>query len=164
MKVTRQVNMEETCHGQQHRIATMLHRAKSLSKHRSASSLKKFSMSDCYDKLVEIVPTIPRDRKVSRVEILQHVIDYIQDLQIALDHQNIRVKNISQSPGHTTLVATQNRTPFGTLQTTSSSGATQFPLLVTSSSETNSLNREFVKQVKDNIKFPKSSTVLPSST
>ncbi|PIK42100.1 Id [Apostichopus japonicus] len=144
MKVTRQVNMEASCHGQQHKIATMLHRAQSLSKHRS--SLNDFSMSDCYEKLIEIVPTIPRDRKVSRVEILQHVIDYIQDLQIALDHQNIRVRNINEPSGHTTLVTTPNRTPFSTLQTTSSSGSTQIPFIVTSS-ETSSLNREFVKQV-----------------
>ncbi|XP_071836049.1 uncharacterized protein [Apostichopus japonicus] len=72
--------------------------------------------------------------------------DGTEDLQIALDHQNIRVRNINEPSGHTTLVTTPNRTPFSTLQTTSSSGSTQIPFIVTSS-ETSSLNREFVKQI-----------------
>uniref|UniRef100_A0A8C6EYF5 DNA-binding protein inhibitor ID-4 n=1 Tax=Marmota marmota marmota TaxID=9994 RepID=A0A8C6EYF5_MARMA len=32
-----------------------------------------------------LVPTIPPNKKVSKVEILQHVIDYILDLQLALE-------------------------------------------------------------------------------
>lgn len=42
-------------------------------------------MNDCYSRLRRLVPTIPQDKKVSRVEILQHVIDYILDLQLALE-------------------------------------------------------------------------------
>ncbi|XP_075874127.1 DNA-binding protein inhibitor ID-3 [Nelusetta ayraudi] len=42
-------------------------------------------MNDCYSKLKELVPSIPRNESVSQVEILQHVIDYIFDLQIALE-------------------------------------------------------------------------------
>ncbi|XP_030067447.1 DNA-binding protein inhibitor ID-4 [Microcaecilia unicolor] len=42
-------------------------------------------MNDCYSRLKRLVPTIPQDRRVSKVEILQHVIDYILDLQLALD-------------------------------------------------------------------------------
>lgn len=41
-------------------------------------------MNDCYSRLKELVPSIPQDESVSQVEILQHVIDYIFDLQIAL--------------------------------------------------------------------------------
>lgn len=44
-----------------------------------------YNMNDCYSKLKELVPSIPQDRKVSKMEILQHVIDYILDLQLALD-------------------------------------------------------------------------------
>nr|XP_033791592.1 DNA-binding protein inhibitor ID-2 [Geotrypetes seraphini] len=44
-----------------------------------------YNMNDCYSKLRELVPSIPQHRKVSKMEILQHVIDYILDLQIALD-------------------------------------------------------------------------------
>ncbi|XP_072263654.1 DNA-binding protein inhibitor ID-2 [Pyxicephalus adspersus] len=49
-----------------------------------------YNMNDCYSKLKELVPSIPQNKKVSKMEILQHVIDYILDLQIALDsHPNI---------------------------------------------------------------------------
>ncbi|XP_064117486.1 protein extra-macrochaetae-like isoform X2 [Macrobrachium nipponense] len=43
------------------------------------------------DKLREIVPHIPRNRKVTRLELIQHVIDYICDLQHALeDHPGLK--------------------------------------------------------------------------
>ena len=42
-------------------------------------------MNNCYSKLKELVPTLPPNKKASKVEILQHVIDYIWDLQIELD-------------------------------------------------------------------------------
>lgn len=42
-------------------------------------------MNDCYSRLKELVPSIPQNKSVSQVEILQHVIDYIFDLQIALE-------------------------------------------------------------------------------
>ncbi|KAJ7989240.1 hypothetical protein DPEC_G00317440 [Dallia pectoralis] len=42
-------------------------------------------MNDCYSKLKELVPSIPQNQSVSQMEILQHVIDYIFDLQMALE-------------------------------------------------------------------------------
>ncbi|XP_065608358.1 DNA-binding protein inhibitor ID-4 isoform X1 [Cyrtonyx montezumae] len=42
-------------------------------------------MNDCYSRLRRLVPTIPPNKRVSKVEILQHVIDYILDLQLALE-------------------------------------------------------------------------------
>ncbi|KAI3363980.1 hypothetical protein L3Q82_001577 [Scortum barcoo] len=42
-------------------------------------------MSLCYRLLRTLVPGLPAGRTTSRVEILQHVIDYIQDLQTELD-------------------------------------------------------------------------------
>ncbi|XP_061752006.1 DNA-binding protein inhibitor ID-3 [Nerophis ophidion] len=42
-------------------------------------------MNDCYSRLKALVPSIPQNQTVSQVEILQHVIDYIFDLQIALE-------------------------------------------------------------------------------
>uniref|UniRef100_A0A3Q2FM92 DNA-binding protein inhibitor ID-4 n=1 Tax=Cyprinodon variegatus TaxID=28743 RepID=A0A3Q2FM92_CYPVA len=44
-----------------------------------------YNMNDCYSKLKELVPSILQNKNVSKMEILQHVIDYILDLQIALD-------------------------------------------------------------------------------
>ncbi|XP_042336197.1 DNA-binding protein inhibitor ID-2 [Sceloporus undulatus] len=66
--------------------------ASSSSSSSSSSSLSSedplsllYNMNDCYSKLKELVPSIPQNKKVSKMEILQHVIDYILDLQIALD-------------------------------------------------------------------------------
>lgn len=42
-------------------------------------------MNSCYSKLKELVPTLPTNKKASKVEILQHVIDYIWDLQVELN-------------------------------------------------------------------------------
>uniref|UniRef100_A0A1A7YH42 Inhibitor of DNA binding 3 n=1 Tax=Iconisemion striatum TaxID=60296 RepID=A0A1A7YH42_9TELE len=41
-------------------------------------------INDCYSKLKELVPSIPQNKSVSQVEILQHVIDYIFDLEMVL--------------------------------------------------------------------------------
>ncbi|KAM4772172.1 DNA-binding protein inhibitor ID-2 [Rhinophrynus dorsalis] len=74
-----------------------------------------YNMNDCYSKLKELVPSIPQNKKVSKMEILQHVIDYILDLQIALDsHPSI------VSLHHPTRLGTSipaNRTPLTTLNT-----------------------------------------------
>ncbi|XP_026555313.1 DNA-binding protein inhibitor ID-4 [Pseudonaja textilis] len=52
----------------------------------AASSLcLQCDMNDCYSRLRKLVPTIPPNKRVSKVEILQHVIDYILDLQLALE-------------------------------------------------------------------------------
>ncbi|XP_028809162.1 DNA-binding protein inhibitor ID-2-like [Denticeps clupeoides] len=45
-------------------------------------------MNACYSRLRQLVPSLPRNRSVSRTEILQHVIDYILDLQTALDRDS----------------------------------------------------------------------------
>lgn len=42
-------------------------------------------MQSLLAKLKELVPGIPKKRKLSKLEIIQHVIDYIFDLQVALD-------------------------------------------------------------------------------
>ncbi|XP_038614249.1 DNA-binding protein inhibitor ID-3 [Tachyglossus aculeatus] len=44
-----------------------------------------YDMNGCYSRLRELVPGIPRGTALSQVEILQHVIDYILDLQGALE-------------------------------------------------------------------------------
>lgn len=43
-------------------------------------------MQECFQKLISLVPTIPRSQKISKVQLLQHVIDYILDLEVALDY------------------------------------------------------------------------------
>uniref|UniRef100_A0A670K7I8 BHLH domain-containing protein n=1 Tax=Podarcis muralis TaxID=64176 RepID=A0A670K7I8_PODMU len=46
-----------------------------------------YNMDDCYSKLRKLVQRIPQGTKVSQVEILQHFIEYIFDLQIVLEEQ-----------------------------------------------------------------------------
>ncbi|XP_068768374.1 DNA-binding protein inhibitor ID-1 [Struthio camelus] len=50
----------------------------------AAAAALLYDMKGCYSRLRALVPTLPRHRRVSKVEILQHVIDYIWDLQLAL--------------------------------------------------------------------------------
>lgn len=73
-----------------------------------------YNMNDCYSKLKELVPSIPQNKSVSRMEILQHVIDYILDLQIALD---------------SSVVLSRTRTPLTTLNTDISIMSLQSPEL-----------------------------------
>lgn len=47
-------------------------------------------MQECFQKLISLVPTIPRTHKISKVQLLQHVIDYILDLEVALDYPNFK--------------------------------------------------------------------------
>ncbi|XP_061486178.1 DNA-binding protein inhibitor ID-1 isoform X1 [Rhineura floridana] len=52
----------------------------------AAAASLLMDMKGCYSRLAALVPTLPRHRRVSKVEILQHVIDYIWDLQLELQH------------------------------------------------------------------------------
>uniref|UniRef100_A0A3Q3XD18 DNA-binding protein inhibitor ID-4 n=1 Tax=Mola mola TaxID=94237 RepID=A0A3Q3XD18_MOLML len=70
-------------------------------------------MNDCYSRLKRLVPTIPQDKKVSKVEILQHVIDYILDLQLALEtHPSLHKQQPRQSPAP---ASAPSRTPLTVL-------------------------------------------------
>uniref|UniRef100_A0A8C3K7R9 Inhibitor of DNA binding 2 n=4 Tax=Charadriiformes TaxID=8906 RepID=A0A8C3K7R9_9CHAR len=90
-----------------------------------------YNMNDCYSKLKELVPSIPQNKKVSKMEILQHVIDYILDLQIALDSHPSIVSLHHQRPGQNP----SSRTPLTTLNTDISIlslQASEFPSELTS--------------------------------
>lgn len=63
-------------------------------------------MNSCYSKLKELVPTLPTNKKATKVEILQHVIDYIWDLQVELDEPE-KSRQLS--------AASASRTPLTTL-------------------------------------------------
>ncbi|XP_069074864.1 DNA-binding protein inhibitor ID-4 [Pleurodeles waltl] len=64
-----------------------------------ALCLLQHDMEGCYSRLRRLVPSIPQHRRVSRVEILQHVIDYILDLQLALDtHPALRPPAPTRTP------------------------------------------------------------------
>lgn len=72
-----------------------------------------YNMNDCYSKLKELVPSIPQNKHVSKMEILQHVIDYILDLQIALDSHSA----ISSTLHHPRAGQGSSRTPLTTINT-----------------------------------------------
>uniref|UniRef100_A0A1A8QPE7 DNA-binding protein inhibitor ID-4 n=1 Tax=Nothobranchius pienaari TaxID=704102 RepID=A0A1A8QPE7_9TELE len=84
-----------------------------------------YNMNDCYSKLKELVPSIPQNKNVSKMEILQHVIDYILDLQIALD-SSVALTSLHHParPGQT-----PPRTPLTTLNTDISILSLQSPEL-----------------------------------
>jgi len=42
-------------------------------------------MQACFHKLKDLVPSIPQNKKLSKTALLQHVIDYILDLELALE-------------------------------------------------------------------------------
>uniref|UniRef100_H3DIV2 DNA-binding protein inhibitor ID-4 n=1 Tax=Tetraodon nigroviridis TaxID=99883 RepID=H3DIV2_TETNG len=84
-----------------------------------------YNMNDCYSKL-ELVPSIPQNKNVSKMEILQHVIDYILDLQIALD-SNVALNSRLHHPARPG--QTPSRTPLTTLNTDISILSLQSPEL-----------------------------------
>lgn len=77
-----------------------------------------YNMNDCYSKLKELVPSIPQNKSVSKMEILQHVIDYILDLQIALD-SSVALSSLHHParPGQQQQQQQPSRTPLTTLNT-----------------------------------------------
>lgn len=52
---------------------------------RRERDLNHEEMQSLLAKLKELVPNMPRNKKLSKLEIIQNVIDYILDLQIALE-------------------------------------------------------------------------------
>src|SRR5699024_7885758 len=57
-------------------------------------------MQSLLAKLKELVPGIPKKRKLSKLEIIQHVIDYIFDLQVALESHPIAGVEFLGFPNH----------------------------------------------------------------
>lgn len=77
---------------------------------RRECDLNHEEMKSLLIKLKELVPNIPRSKKLSKLEIIQNAIDYIVDLEIALEtHPSTRS---SHPAGSRTNVARQ---PLGNL-------------------------------------------------
>lgn len=55
---------------------------------RSTGATLTQEMDLCFQKLKELVPTVPDKGKLSQVQLLQHVIDYILDLELTLEYNN----------------------------------------------------------------------------
>ena len=55
-------------------------------------------MQSLLAKLQQLVPGIPKKRRLPKLEIIQHVIDYIFDLQVALEQHPIAGLDLSSWP------------------------------------------------------------------
>jgi len=65
------------------------------SSHNKVKKSTDDEMQSLLAKLKELVPNIPRNKKLSKLEIIQYVIDYIFDLQFALESHPISSNNSS---------------------------------------------------------------------
>jgi len=54
--------------------------------HKKNTESRIHEMQELLLKLKELVPNMPKNKKLSKLEIIQYVIDYIYDLQTALDN------------------------------------------------------------------------------
>lgn len=66
-------------------------------------------MQACFKKLKELVPTVPQHTRLNQVDLLQHVIDYILDLEITLDTH----PTSSSIPHLVNAMSQATRTPLG---------------------------------------------------
>merc|ERR1712071_565470 len=95
---------------------------------RKAAVSEQVEMQLYLSKLKELVPNMPKDRKVSKVEVINNVIDYICDLQMALDHHhpllvsvllnnNNNTTNTSSSNNNNNTVEVEARQPLCVIAT-----------------------------------------------
>lgn len=54
-------------------------------------------MQELLTKLKDIVPYMPRNKKLSKLEIIQYVIDYIYDLETTLEHHPAAMAVVASS-------------------------------------------------------------------
>ncbi|XP_052774516.1 DNA-binding protein inhibitor ID-4-like [Mya arenaria] len=64
----------------------------------SKANMNDGEMAACFLKLKELVPSIPHDKKISKTQLLQHVIDYIYDLELSLEVQPVVFTQTPREP------------------------------------------------------------------
>lgn len=79
--------------------------------HRHKRDIENEEIQMYLSKLKELVPFMPKNRRLSKLEVIQHVIDYICDLQYALETHPVVVPAASE---HVT-ASPAVRTPLGVL-------------------------------------------------
>jgi len=93
--------------------------------HKQRRDIENEEIQMYLSKLKELVPFMPKNKRLSKLEVIQHVIDYICDLQYALEsHPKAEALISSALPTMTTAVSaasrltpptTQPRQPLGVL-------------------------------------------------
>jgi len=66
-------------------------------------------------RLSELVPNVPRNKKLSKLEIIQYVIDYIYDLQLALESHPNTKQALQSTPSVSSSPPNSNRQPLTVL-------------------------------------------------
>lgn len=86
--------------------------------HRSPKSKARDAVTEemqvYFSKLKELVPFMPKNKKLSKLEIIQYVIDYICDLQLALETHPAASGTRSPQPSSP---VSPNRQPLGVIAT-----------------------------------------------
>jgi len=91
--------------------------------HKLDSGTTQEEMQSLLAKLKDLVPNMPRNKKLSKLEIIQYVIDYIFDLQLALEAHPSTTSPITKA--HNTCLnsspssSSSNRQPLGLLSPSS---------------------------------------------
>lgn len=88
--------------------------------HRRSNPKEQLEIQMYLSKLKELVPHMPKNRKVSKLEVIQHVIDYICELQTSLEqnHSSRRRRSLSSGstdPAALATILSSNRQPLGIL-------------------------------------------------
>lgn len=93
--------------------------------HRQRKDIENEEIQMYLSKLKELVPFMPKNRKLSKLEVIQYVIDYICDLQYALEtHPTVNSAVVQasaaaimrqSSPNTGTTAQTSPRQPLGVL-------------------------------------------------
>ncbi|XP_046647154.1 DNA-binding protein inhibitor ID-2-like [Daphnia pulicaria] len=74
-----------------------------------ATSKEQVEIQMYLSKLKELVPHMPKNRKVSKLEVIQHVIDYICDLQSELEQNHPASLNRNRRKQHSAAVLAARR-------------------------------------------------------
>ncbi|CAG2100959.1 unnamed protein product [Medioppia subpectinata] len=91
-------------------LATNRVKKSSASHHKMETTVSSDEMQSLLAKLKELVPNIPRNKKLSKLEIIQYVIDYIFDLQLALDTHPTHPQPLCQSANNSTASSSNSLT------------------------------------------------------
>lgn len=85
-------------------------------RHNNHRSMENEEIQMYLSKLKELVPFMPKNRKLSKLEVIQYVIDYICDLQSALDtNPALSVAAVAAAAVNSSTSTSSSRQPLGVI-------------------------------------------------